>query len=395
MRGSKALTLLFFILLGFTASAQSERQALERQKQDLLKKIQQTQKILSQTEEKKDNSLGRLRALNNQIRSRSSLITAIKSEVGLLDEKIAEDQSIIDAMEGDLNALKSEYAQMIYATQKQNAGFNKLTFLFASSTFNQLFMRMKYIQQYGDARKKQGEQIVLVQSDLQDQIAEVQVSREEKQGLLTDELTENRKLQGLQSQQRSLISKLEQQEDEIRRELRRQIASEKELTNRIDAIIEAERRAALANSIDMSSLTEAFAEEKGKLPWPVEEGFVSSKYGTHKHPTLKRVTLNNKGIDIQTTKDAYVKSIFAGKVVGVMSIAGQGNTVLIQHGEFFTAYSRLKAVTVQKDQEVQIGERLGQVLTNSKNVSEMKLRINAPKGTVNPESWLQSKINQP
>ena len=395
MRGNSILAFLCFLLLGYSLMAQTERQALERQKLDLLKKIQQTQKILSQTEEKKGNSLGRLKALNNQIRSRSSLINAIKNEVGLLDNKIVEDQSIIDAMEADLNALKAEYAQMIYATQKQNAGFNKITFLFASNTFNQLFMRLKYIQQYGEARIKQGEQIKLVQNDLEDQIKQVQVSREEKQSLLTYELTENQKLQGLQSEQRSLIAKLEQQEDEIRRELRKQQASEKELTNRIDAIIEAERKAALASSVDMSSLTEAFAREKGKLAWPVEEGFVSSKYGTHKYPTLKRVTLNNKGIDIQTTKDAYVKSIFAGKVVGIMSIAGQGNTVLIQHGEYFTAYSRLKAVTVQKDQEVQIGQRLGQVLTNSKNVSEMKLRINAPKGTVNPETWLQSKINQP
>ena len=385
----------FLLTLCFALNGQTERQVLERQKEDLIKKIRQTQKILNQTEEKKDNSLGRLKALNNQIRSRSSLISAIKNEVGLLDEQIAEDQSIIDAMQKDLDNLRSEYAQMIYATQKQNSGFNKLTFLFASNTFNQLFMRLKYIQQYGEARQQQGEQIQLVQSDLKTQIEEVQASREDKQSLLSDELTENRKLQGLQSQQRSLISKLEQQEDKIRQELRRQRASERELTDRIEAIIEAERKAALANSVDMSSLSQAFVKEKGKLPWPVEEGFVSSKYGKHKHPTLKRVTLNNKGIDIQTTKNAYVRSIFAGKVVGVMSIAGQGNTVLIQHGEYFTAYSRLKAVLVKKNQEVQIGDRLGQVLTNSNNVSEMKLRINAPGGTVNPESWLQSKINQP
>ena len=396
MRGIKPLLFLLFLALSFSLNAQNERLSLEKQKEDLLRKIQQTQRILSQTEEKKDNSLGRLRALNNQINSRGSLINAIKSEVSLLDEEIEENQSIIDAMEADLAALRNEYAQMIYATQKQNSGFNKLTFLFASSTFNQLFMRMKYIQQYGEARKKQGAQIQLVQSDIQDQIAEVEKSRIEKQSLLTDEVTENRKLQSLQSQQRSLINKLEQQENEIRQELAQQRASEKELSNRIDAIIEEERLAALENSIDMTALTEAFAGEKGRLPWPVEEGFVSSKYGTHRHPTLKRVTVNNRGVDIQTTKDSYVKSIFAGKVVSIASIPGQGITVLIQHGEYFTAYSKLKAVTVKKGEEIQIGQRLGQVLTNSKNVSILKLLVIAPgKKRLNPETWLQSKINQP
>ena len=365
MKGIKGLFLLALLVSCFSLSAQSERQALEKQKADLLKKIQQTQKILSQTEEKKDNSLGRLRALNNQIRSRSSLINAIKNEVSLLDERITEDQSIINAMEADLNALKNEYAQMIYATQKQNSGFNKVTFLFASSTFNQLFMRLKYIQQYGEARK-QGEQILIVQSDIPDQIVEVQKSREDKQTLLSDELTENRKLQGLQSQQRSLINKLEQQEEQIRQDLAKQLASEKELDERIDAIIELKRIAAMANSIDMTALTEAFARERGKLPWPVDEGFVSSKYGAHRHPTLKRVTINNKGVDIQTTKNAYVKSIFAGKVMSIQSIQGQGISILIQHGEYYTAYSKLKAVTVKKIKEIQIGQRLGQVLTNSK-----------------------------
>ena len=295
---------------------------------------------------------------------------------------------------GNLNALKNEYTQMIYATQKQNSGFNKLL-SYSSSTFNQLFMRLKYIQQYGEARKKQGEQILIVQSDIEDQIVEVQKSREDKQTLLSDELTENRKLQGLQSQQRSLINKLEQQEEQIRQDLAKQLASEKELDERIDAIIEAERIAAMANSIDMTALTEAFARERGKLPWPVDEGFVSSKYGAHRHPTLKRVTINNKGVDIQTTKNAYVKSIFAGKVMSIQSIQGQGISILIQHGEYYTAYSKLKAVTVKKDQEIQIGQRLGQVLTNSKNVSVMKLHVISPKGRVNPESWLQSKINQP
>ena len=129
------------------------------------------------------------------------------------------------------------------------------------------------------------------------------------------------------------------------------------------------------------------------MRWPVEEGFISSKYGRQNHPTLKRVTINNKGVDIQTSKDAYVKSVFNGKVVGIMSIQGQGITVLVQHGEFFTAYSKLKAVTVKQNDTIVEGQRIGQVLTGSDNVSEMKFRINDKKGTVNPENWLQNKIN--
>lgn len=385
--------ILLFIFSTTGLVAQSERETLEAQKKALLEKIQQNQVILDQTEEKRISSLGRLRALNNQISSRSRLINAINNEVSLLDERISEDQEFIASLESDLQAMKAEYAKMVYATQKTSAGFNQLTFLFAANTFNELFMRFKYMEQYAKARKKQGEQIELVQASLSLQIEEVEEQIEEKQSLLNEELQESTKLQSLRSRQRSLVKELEQEESRIRAELNRQKASEKELTDRIDSIIEAERRAALAGSADMSELTTAFEETKGRLRWPVEEGFISSKYGRHKHPTLKRVTLDNKGIDIQTSKDADVKSVFNGKVVGVMSIQGQGITVLIQHGEFFTAYSKLKAVIVQKGDTIVEGQRLGQVLTGADNVSEVKFRINAKSGTVNPEYWLQSKIN--
>lgn len=384
------ITALMLLGIG-TSMAQTERQRLEKQKQEIQDRIRQTQKILSQTAEEKTNSLGQLRALNSQIRSRSSLVNAIKGEVDLLDQEIYEDQSIIDAMDSDLSALKNEYAQMIYTSQKTSSGFNRLTFIFASNTFNQLFMRLKYIQQYGEARKKQGEQIRQVQQSLNEQITEIEDQKIDKQSLLTEELSESQKLTNLQSKQRSLISKLEQQESKIRQDLAKQRASEKELDDRIDAIIEAERLAALASSIDLSDINKAFEGQKGKLPWPVTEGFISSKYGKSQHPTLKRVTLTNKGVDIQTTKNAEVKAVFSGKISAIMSIPGQGNTVLIQHGEYFTAYSKLKSVVVKKGQQVDSQQTLGQVLTDNNDISEVKFKVFDQKANVNPEGWLQRK----
>jgi len=395
LRVTHAIKYLLFglVFLSTGLLAQSEKETFEAQKKALLQKIQQNQVILDQTEEKKVSSLGRLRALNNQISSRGRLINAINSEVNYLDEKIKEDQDFIRELENDLEGMKKEYASMMYATQKTSAGFSELTFLFAANTFNELFMRYKYMQQYAEARKKQGKQIEMVQESLALQIEEIQAQRSEKASLLNEELQQNNQLEGLRSQQRNLVRNLEQEESRIRAELKRQVALEKELTAKIDAIIAAEAKAALASSLDLSAVTEAFGEAKGRLRWPVEEGFISSKYGVHKHPTLPRVTINNTGIDIQTTKDAYVKAIFGGKVIGVGSVAANGNVVVIQHGEYFTSYIRLKAVVVKKGDVIQEGQVLGQVLTGPDNVSEMKLRINDKADTVNPEYWIQSKIN--
>lgn len=392
MRTNRLLYLLLLLLLvtPVVMHGQSQKELLEQQKEAIRKRIEQTQKILQQTTSEKTNSIGQLRALNNQITSRASLIKAINDQVKALDEQIQEDQSIAEAMANDLKSLKDEYAQMIYVTQKTSSGFNQITFLFAAETFNQLFMRMKYMRQYGKVRKKQAAAIAVVQENLKAQIDEIELQKEDQKSLLNEELTESEKLQNLRAEQRQVISALEREEQKIRKQLSDQLASEKELSKRIEAIIEEERRKAAAiNSIDLDELTTAFQKEKGQLPWPVSEGFISSKFGRHKHPTLQRVTLNNKGIDIQTANNAYVKTVFPGKVSLIQSIQGQGITVLIQHGTYYTAYSKLKAVTVANGQQLAAGSTIGQVLTNADNVSELKFRIYDTSGTINPELWLK------
>ena len=380
-----------FLSIGFDGFAQNQRKALENQKNDILKKIKETERILSQTSSKKQSSIGQLRALSQQIETRTSLITAIKTEVNLLDDEISENQSIINSMENDIAQLKKEYAEMIYTTQKTSKGFSELTFLFASSTFNQLFMRMKYIKQYSEARKKQAEQIAIVQASLGLQIAEIEEQRSSKRSLLNDELTEANKLENLRGDQKELIAKLTQDEKRIKQELEEQRKAEKELTERIELIIEEARKAALRGSVDMTELTSAFAKEKGKLPWPVDEGFVSSKFGQHRHPIVKTITINNQGVDIQTIENATVKVVFPGTVSRVISVPGLGSSVLIQHGEYFTVYSKLKTVVVKQGQQVQIGQALGQVLTDKDNISQVKFRVHYQKEVFNPELWLQKK----
>ena len=378
----------FLLLLGTTVSAQNERHRLESEKRKLQQKIKETEHILFQTANQRQLSIGHLRALNNQIKTRSALIKAIKSEVSLLNDDIAEDQAIINAMEKDLKQLRHEYSEMVYAAYKSSRGYEELTFLLASGTFNQLFMRIKYIKQYSQARKKQGEQIMIVQSNIKEQVAAVEQQKAEKQSLLGEALNENQKLEGLQGEQRQLVARLTRRESTIKKQLEAQRKSERELTNRIEDIIEAERKAAPA---DLSNLNEAFEKEKGRLPWPVENGFVSSKFGVHRHPTLRRVTQNNPGIDIQTPTDAAVRSVFPGKVIGLVSVEGMGNSIIIQHGQYFSVYSRLKSVAVKKGEQVTIRQLLGRVLTDSQNVSELKFRIHDQKGSINPEQWLRNR----
>ncbi|MEQ8424982.1 MAG: peptidase M23, partial [Cyclobacteriaceae bacterium] len=168
------------LLISFGAYSQKTKAQLQKEKQDNLKKIQETERILAETGQQKKNSLGELVALNQRIRQQETLIKSIQNEISLLNADINKKSEIINALEDDLAKLREEYAAMLFATQKASGKINKLMFLFSSSSFDQLLMRLKYMEQYGAARKDQAEVIARVQTILTDQIKETENIKDEK-----------------------------------------------------------------------------------------------------------------------------------------------------------------------------------------------------------------------
>lgn len=382
------LSCLFF-LLNSPIAAQKSKEQLQREKNRNLDRIKEVEKILTETRGKKKNTIGELNALNQRIKAQEGLIKAIRNGLNLLNEEIDETNLIIQSLEEDLSDLKVEYAAMVYATHKANQGFNKLTFIFSSSSFHEFFMRLKYMEQYSDARETQVEQIRKVQESLKGQVTMIASKRSEKSILLAEELSEGKSLGALKQKQNRLVSNLEKEEQKFRRELghiRKAIAK---LDRLINDIIESELAAAKATSTSVA-LSASFAENRSKFPWPVE-GFVSLGFGTQKHPVLRNIMLKNNGINIQTTANQKVKAIFNGEVSRVAFVPLLGNTVIVKHGEYLTVYTGLKEVSVKRGQKVSIGEVLGTVLTNSDGVSELKFRLRKRTQALDPEQWLVRK----
>ena len=364
---------------------------LQREKQDNLKKIEEAEKILSQTKGKKQNTLGQLNALNQRIKTQEALIRSIRKELTLLNSEIGENNGIIDALEEDVSRLKEEYAAMVYATYKANKGFNKLTFLFSASSFNQFLMRLKYMDYYGKTRKKQAEQIEKVQHALASQITIIESRMSEKSILLAEQLQESKNLTKLKGSKTRLVANLQKEEKTLMKDLEEKKSAVAKLEKYINDIIKDEmERARLSKKKDADAsikLSNNFAENKSKLPWPVK-GFVAQKFGRRNHPVLKRIVVESTGIQIQTTKDEKVKSIFEGEVSMVAFIKYLGNTLLISHGDYITVYAGLKDVFVKKGQKISTAQELGTVLTNKDGVSELKFEIRKSDKPLDPQLWL-------
>ncbi len=407
--------IILLLFLNLSAFTQNKKHDLETEKLRALKELEETGRILAQTKAQKKATLGQLNAIKKQINGKERLIGSISSEVDLLEVEIQELQLISDAMSEDLKAIKEEYAAMIYAASKTSVKQDRLLFLFSSKTFDQLVMRLKYLQQYADARKEQVVQIDKVKQALLKQKAQIEEKKLLKQGLLSDKLIENENLIQLKNNQDKVAKELSIKEKELKKEIKEKKKSvdklnkliadmvQKEIEeSRKKAELEAKKNSKINKTIETKTgqitltpetkeISTTFAHAKGKLPWPTIHGFISQPFGKHPHPILKHVIIDNLGVEIQTNKDEQVRVVSDGKVTAVASVPGMNQVVMVQHGEYFTVYARLKTVTVKTGQIVKFKDEIGLVYTDSDGVTELQFQVWKNSERQNPEDWLLKK----
>jgi septal ring factor EnvC (AmiA/AmiB activator) len=408
--GKFILVVLSILASPAIAQKGKSKSQLQKEKQQNLEKIKETERILNETSQQKKNSLGELSALNQRITQQEQLIGSIKSEINLLDRDINEDNDMIDALQKDVEDLKKEYARMVFSAQKANNKIDQLTFIFSSKSFDQLAMRLKYMQQYGKTRKAQAEAIGRTQKILTSQVQQTETVKKAKNMLLGDQVKENQNLASLKTKQKGVVKSLQKEERRLREDIEDTKKAVAELDRLIDEIIreeiaraEREAREAKAKSAaevarvakvaeSNVALSASFEENKHKFAWPTS-GFVSQKFGLQNHPTLKGVKIDNKGINIQTPQHEKVKAIFDGevKMVGVMGFIG--NYVMITHGGYYSVYAGLKELSVKRGDKVSANQELGELMVNGDGVSELRFmiyKIGKEPTPLDPQQWLRN-----
>ena len=390
-------TLLCILMLGTALSVDAQNKTksqLQKEKQQRVARIKEVEKILYETGAKKKNTLGELSALNQRIIEQQDLVTSIRKEINALNHEIRENTDIIDVLDDDLQELKKEYASMLFAAQKASNSTTRLTFLFSAESFDQLVMRLRYMEQYRENRKLQAELISEVQAELSHQVKQIQNKREEKNLLLKEGEQENQNLASLKKQQFNLVKALEKEEKRLKGDLEETKKALAVLDRKINDIIkeEMEREAlSLKSSKSVSmKLSSSFEENKNKLPWPVSTGFISQPFGRQNHPVLKGIVLQNDGVNIQTKQNEKVKSIFDGEVRRVAFIPTLGSTVIINHGEYYSVYTGLKEVYVKTGQKVTTNQEIGQIISNNDGISELRFQIRKQTTALDPQAWLMN-----
>jgi septal ring factor EnvC (AmiA/AmiB activator) len=398
----KLVFILGFVLVSSLGFSQSDKQKqLESRRQELRREIQQINALRNENTSKAKSELSLIEDFNYKISVLSNLIKVTNQQANLLTREIHTNQNRISDLRDELKQLKEDYAAMIVKSYKSKNQQSRIMFLLSSNDFKQAYKRLQYIKQYTEHQKQQGETIKAKTLELQDINTRLLKQQEDKKKLIA----ENREVQKSLEKERALH---ENTMASIKKDFSRytaQIKKKQREANRIDREIDKIIKAAIARSnkkagktpssktfaltAEEKVLASSFISNKGKLPWPVEKGFVRLGYGTQPHPIDRSLKIKSNGVRIATEKGAKARAVFDGEVSEILKMKNVNPIVMIRHGNYLTLYRNLSQVYVKKGDKVKTKQVIGEVFTNPSN-GETILSFTLSKGTSteNPASWI-------
>ncbi len=414
------LMLGFLVLAGSNIYAQSSaRKKLENQRKGIENEIINLNNALKEVTNNRKEALRRAIIIGATIQKREELIGTIQKEVDLLDQRIDGAQSQMNRLNSELVTLKNDYSRMISAAWINRGKFNRLMFLLSAQSFNQAYLRLKYFQQYGEFRREQARLIVSTNDSIKIQKKQLSDLRLQRQGSLVKLDSEKKNLVNEKSEQESNATKLAGRQEEIKRDIARKKAAERELKEGIEKMIAEEIRLANAKKAKSTKkkissdkdktttpsksdvfeltpeeklLSQNFAGNRGRLPWPVEKGYVSEPFGEHAHPIVKSIRTRNNGVNIASPRNTECRAVFEGVVTRVMSIPGYNSVVIIRHGNYLSVYSNLSEVYVSQGSKVSSRQTLGKVATAENGAeTDLHFEIWDGKTQINPMFWLSPR----
>ncbi len=398
-------TILVLSMLLFSSmcifSQNNKQKELETRRQELRREIEQINALQIKSKTKQQSQLSLIEDFNHKISVLDNLIKVTNQQANLLTRNINANQNKISDLRKELEVLKSDYAAMVVKSYKHKNTQSRIMFLLSSSNFKQAYKRLQYMQQYASYQKQQGNDIKAKTKELQAINADLLKQKEEKNKLIAENKQTQNSLETARKEQQAVMKSIQKNLSLYAT----QIKQKQREADKIDAEIERIIKAAIAKSnkkagkgstssgfaltAEEKMLASNFIANKGKLPWPVERGFVTLGYGSQRHPLDKTLTITSNGVRIKTEKGAKVRAVFNGEVIAVIANMKHINpVVMIKHGNYITAYKNLGKVFVKEGDKVATKQDIGEVFTNTSGQTILSFIIWKDGSTQNPASWI-------
>ena len=430
----KIIVCFLFFLISLPAFAQEpvDKDALQKQREQLKKDIAKTEEELIQTQKTTKVNVGQLSLINKKLDLQGNIVDNINGEIRSLSDNIYLSQLEINKIGRILDTLKVEYAKsMVYAYKNSN-NYDFLNFIFSANSFNDAIKRIAYLKSYRTYREMQADNIIKTEAILEDKIIKLSENKKTKAEVLSEKDKELTKLQKQQEEKANIVNQLKGKQKELLAQVKEKRKQDAKIKNAITAMIRREMEIARAEaakkekarlealkknkvennpntkeketaentkpassaakpgSVLVSSeadkvLNESFEKNKGILPWPVD-GYVIYKYGLNQLPG--GIDYYEQGVNIGTKIGVPVKAVFQGEVT-LVSYIGDQQAVFIKHGKYFTVYSNLASANVKRGDNVGNGQAIGTAGINDEGQGAVEFILMKESDFINPQIWLK------
>ncbi|MCC9072424.1 peptidoglycan DD-metalloendopeptidase family protein [Flavobacterium sp. F-65] len=407
------LSLILICTTSLMWAQDSQQEKLEQRKAQIQQEIRDNEKMLQSVKKKEKSAVNVYIVQSNKIKLKEKLINTTEKQTKLLSNDMYINQTKINKLKKELEVLKADYAKMILKSYKSRSEQSRAMFLLSSENFLQAYKRAQYMKQYTNFRKNQGEEIKSKSLQLADYNAKLDGQRQVKKKFIAENEKERITLEQEKKEQQKLVNSIKKDKNKIIADTKSKQQESKRIDRQIDrlireAIAAANRKAAaekekatgtksvaavsdtkIALTAEAKILAADFKANRGKLPWPVEKGFVSLGYGDQPHPIYNTLVIHNSGVEITTEAGSNARAVFEGVVSSVMVLSPINKAVMIQHGDYFTVYQNLSSVSVSKGDKVSIKQSIGKIRTSGETgKTTIKFLILQNTTYNNPQSWL-------
>ena len=408
----------FCLALPLCAQSNKMIKELESKRGALQKQIAESETLLNTTKKDVGSQLNGLAALTGQIEERKRYILAINNDMETIDRELSKLERQLVRLENDLKDKKKKYESSVQYLYKNRSVQDKLLFILSAKTLSQTYRRLRYVREYADYQRLQGEEILKKQEQVNQKKTELQQVKKAKASLLKEREVEKEKLENQEKEKKTLVANLQKKQRGLQNELNKKRREADQLNARIDRLIaeeieKARKRAAEEARKEAAARKKAAAKETKPAATSSSEAAIAKKAAPLETYTMDKadrelsgsfvnnrgklpipitgpyVKLDNKGIDIQGKPGAQARAIFDGKVAAVFQLNGLFN-ILIRHGNYISVYCNLASALVKTGDTVTTRQALGQVFSdgadNGRTVLHFQLRKEKEK--LNPEPWL-------
>ena len=396
----KFLLIGLLILCAVSAGAQSSSvKRLESPRAQLEKDIELLNRKLSQNSKSSSEALSSLTLVRRKISAREQLIASYDQTLKLLNDSLRICQRELNRVQARRDTLAYYYSRLVKGAYKNRDSRLWYMYVLSSNSVGQAFNRFGYLRNLSSQMSQQALKLKEAAAELEVQKARLNKLKAEAEKVRKKVVDERTQLRSEEGDASKMVDKLKKDRRTYEKQLKEKNRQKEELNRKIADLIRQQAKKQSGGSkksggskttsttVD-TKLSNEFAANKGKLPWPVE-GTIVERFGKHNHPVYQNVQLpQNNGVTLVVRRGATVKAVFGGTVSQIVVLPGYNQCVLVNHGAYFTLYSKLKSVSVKAGQKITTGQEVGTVDTIG---GEDLFHFELWKGSdpQNPEIWLK------